>query len=63
MRISARNQFKGKIVGVQHGVTTSHVEIDIGGGVVIMASITKRSAEELQLEVGKDATAIIKAAT
>jgi len=28
MRISARNQFKGKIVGVQHGVTTSHVEIE-----------------------------------
>lgn len=61
MRMSARNQLKGKIVGVEHGVTTSHVEIDLGGGVIIMSSITKNSAEELKLEVGKEATAIIKA--
>jgi len=59
--MSARNQLKGKIVNVEHGVTTSHVEIDLCGGVIVMASITKRSAEELQLEVGKEATAIIKA--
>ncbi len=61
MRMSARNQLKGKIVNVEHGVTTSHVEIDLGGGVVVMASITKNSAEELQLAAGKEATAIIKA--
>lgn len=61
MRMSARNMLKGKIVGVEHGVTTSHVGIDIGGGVVVTASITKTSAEELQLAVGKEATAIIKA--
>lgn len=60
MRISARNQLKGRIVGLEHGVTTSHVRIDIGGAVVT-ASITKTSAEELQLTVGKEATAIIKA--
>jgi len=48
MRISARNQLKGKIVGVQHGVNTSHVEIDIGGGVVIMASITTLTSERLE---------------
>ena len=34
MRMSARNQLKGKIVGVEHGVTTSLVEIDLGGGVI-----------------------------
>lgn len=60
MRMSARNQLKGKIVGVEHGVTTSHVQIDIGG-TIITASITKTSADELQLKVGQDATAIIKA--
>lgn len=60
MRMSARNQLKGKIVGVEHGVTTSHVQIDVGG-TVITASITKTSANELQLAVGKEATAIIKA--
>lgn len=31
MKISARNQLKGKIVAIDHGVTTSHVKIDIGG--------------------------------
>lgn len=60
MRMSARNQLKGRIVGVEHGVTTSHVKIDVGG-TVLTASITRTSAEELQLAVGKEATAIIKA--
>lgn len=60
MKISARNQLKGKIVGIEHGVTTSHIKIDIGGSVVT-ASITKTSAEELKLTVGADAYAVIKA--
>lgn len=60
MKISARNQLKGKIVGVEHGVTTSQVHIDIGGA-VITASITKTSAEEMKLAAGQHAFAIIKA--
>ncbi len=60
MKMSARNQFKGRIVGVEHGVTTSHVQIDVGG-TIVTASITKTSADELQLKVGQEATAIIKA--
>ena len=35
MRLSARNQLKGKIVDVTKGATTSHIRIDIGGGVII----------------------------
>lgn len=61
MKISARNQIKGKIVSITHGVTTSHIKIDIGGGNVITSAITKTSAEELKLEVGKSAFAIVKA--
>jgi molybdopterin-binding protein len=60
MRISARNQLEGKIVGIEHGVTTTHVRIDIGSAIVT-ASITKTSAEELKLAVGQDAVAVIKA--
>jgi len=30
MKVSARNQIKGKIIGVQRGQTTGHVRIDIG---------------------------------
>lgn len=60
MRLSARNQIKGKIVEVTKGATTSHVRIDIGGAVVT-ASITNEAVDELKLAVGKDAYAIIKA--
>jgi molybdopterin-binding protein len=60
MRLSARNQLKGKIVAVDRGVTTTHVKIDVGEA-VITASITRTSAEELNLAVGKPAVAIIKA--
>lgn len=61
MKISARNQLKGKIVGIQKGQTTAHVRIDIGGGAVITSSITNEAVDELALKVGDDAVAIIKA--
>jgi molybdopterin-binding protein len=60
MKLSARNQLKGKIVEVKKGATTAHVRIDIGGQ-VITASITNESADELGLAAGKTAYAIIKA--
>ena len=60
MKISARNILKGKVVEVTKGATTAHVKIDIGGAVVT-ASITNQSVENLQLEVGKQAYAVIKA--
>jgi molybdopterin-binding protein len=61
MKLSARNQIKGKIVGVVKGQTTGHVRIDIGNGVVITASITNEAIDELALKVGEDAIAVIKA--
>ncbi len=60
MKLSARNQLKGKIVEVKKGATTSHVRIDIGGQIVT-ASITNELADELKLAAGKPAYAIIKA--
>jgi molybdopterin-binding protein len=39
VKISARNQFKGTILEVVKGATTSHVRIDIGGGAVVTASM------------------------
>jgi molybdopterin-binding protein len=61
MKISARNVFKGKIVEVTKGVTTAHVKIDIGGGIVVTSSITNASVDDLQLAAGKDAYAVVKA--
>ena len=60
MRLSARNQLKGKISEVKKGATTAHVLIDVGGQ-AITASITNEAVDDLKLEKGKTAYAIIKA--
>ena len=60
MKLSARNQLKGRIVTVTRGATTSHVRIDIGGAIVT-SSITNEAVDELKLTVGQDAYAVIKA--
>src|ERR1700744_6485159 len=61
MKISARNQLKGKILEVKKGATTSHVRLEIAPGQVITSSITKEAVDELGFKVGGTATAIIKA--
>ena len=61
MKISARNQLKGKVTAVKPGATTSHVDIDIGGGKVVMASITNEAVADLGIKVGDEVWAIIKA--
>ena len=61
MKLSARNRIKGRIVDVKIGATTSHVKIDIGGGQVITAAITNEAVTELDLSVGREAYAVIKA--
>lgn len=60
MKLSARNQLRGRIVSVTRGATTSHVRLDIGGATVT-ASITNEAVDELGLTAGQDAYAVIKA--
>jgi molybdopterin-binding protein len=61
MKLSARNQIKGRIVDVKKGQTTAHIRIDIGGGTVITSSITNEAVDDLALKVGDEAFAVIKA--
>ncbi len=61
MKLSARNQIKGKVVMVQKGQTTGHVRIDIGNGVIVTASITNEAIDDLSLAQGDEAIAVIKA--
>jgi molybdopterin-binding protein len=61
MRLSARNQIKGKIVDVKKGATTAHVRVEIAPGRIITSSITNEAVEELALKAGMDATVVIKA--
>jgi molybdopterin-binding protein len=61
MKLSARNQLKGKVVDVVKGATTSHVRIDIGAGVIVMSSITNEAVADLGLKTGDEVWAVIKA--
>ena len=61
MKLSARNQFKGKVVDIQEGAVNGIVKIDIGGGNVMSAIISMNAIKELGLAVGKEAYAVVKA--
>jgi molybdopterin-binding protein len=61
MKLSARNQLKGKILDVTKGATTSHVRVDLGHGVTVTAAITNEAVTDLALKKGEDAWAVIKA--
>ncbi|HEY5555625.1 TOBE domain-containing protein [Acetobacterium sp.] len=60
MALSARNQLKGKVVGIKEGAVNAIVTIDIGNGNVITADITIAAVKDLGLAVGKEATAVVK---
>ena len=61
MKLSARNVIKGKVLEVKRGQTTAHVKLDVGGGIVITSSITMEAVDDLKLNQGDAAYAVIKA--
>lgn len=61
MKLSARNVLKGKVVQVKPGAVNTEVVIELATGAQVVSIITKESAENLGLEVGKPAYAVIKA--
>lgn len=61
MKLSASNQFKGKVIELDEGPVTTRVLIEIAPKVVITSLITSASVRRLGLKKGKAAVAIIKA--
>ena len=61
MRLSARNQIKGKVVSVERGPIHSKVRIDIGGGNHLTSVISTEAVDDLKLAVGQACFAVIKA--
>ena len=59
--LSARNQFPGKILGIEKGAVNSIVRIRALGDNTISATISNNAVEELELKEGMDALAVIKA--
>ena len=58
--INARNQFKGKIKEIIEGPVVSEVDVDTPFGIVTSV-ITTRSVKELNLKVGSEVLALVKA--
>ncbi len=61
MKLSARNQIKGKILEVKKGATTSHVRVEVAPSIVVTASITNEAVDELGLKAGMAASVVVKA--
>ncbi|MEW6766449.1 MAG: TOBE domain-containing protein [Pseudomonadota bacterium] len=61
MRISARNQVKGKVVEIKKGATTAHVRVDIGNGQIVTSAITNEAVEDLGLKTGGAVLVVVKA--
>ena len=60
MKLSARNQFAGKVAKVEEGAVNGIVTIDVKG-TPVTATISMNAIKELGLAEGKEAYAIIKA--
>lgn len=61
MKISARNQFAGKIEAIQDGAVNAIVTLKLNDGTKISSTISRSAVADLALAPGKEATAIIKA--
>jgi molybdate transport system regulatory protein len=61
MKLSAQNQFPGKVESIRIGSIMAQVVIDIGGGHKISSLIGSSSAKRLKLKKGSAVIAVIKA--
>jgi molybdopterin-binding protein len=63
MKLSARNMLRGKVKKMDPGAVNTEVVIELAGGQEVVSIITKRSADDLGLKVGKEVVAVIKASS
>ena len=59
--LSARNRFRGRIREVRVEGLLAQVELDVTEPTRVVAVITREAAEQLGLEAGQAATALVKA--
>jgi molybdate transport system regulatory protein len=60
LRTSARNALRGVVTAVEGDGVTATVTLSLGQGLSLRSSITRRSLEDLGLEPGRTAIALIK---
>jgi molybdopterin-binding protein len=59
MKLSARNQIKGKVMEIRKGAVTAIIYVQIPGDVMIETSTTIAGIEELGLFEGKNVTLVV----
>ncbi len=60
MRLSARNQLKGKVTAIKEGAVEAQVTVDIGGQSIVSV-VTVDSVKNLGITAGSEVVAVIKA--
>jgi molybdate transport system regulatory protein len=60
LKISARNQLKGKVVSIEKDGITAKVKVEIKAPAVVTAVITKEAVEDLCIKVGDEVNAVVK---
>jgi molybdate transport system regulatory protein len=60
LKISARNQLKGKVLLVETDGITAKVKVQIHVPAVITSVITKEAVEDLGIKVGDEVSAVVK---
>ena len=60
MKLSARNQFEGKVEDIEIGVITAKVKVKVEAPVTVTSVITKEAVEDLKIKKGDKVKVIIK---
>ena len=61
LKISARNRLKGRVKAVEKNGVTAKIKVEITVPTVVTALISKEATEELNIKVGDEVEAVIKA--
>jgi molybdopterin-binding protein len=61
MGLSARNNLTGTVQSVNKGDVVAEVVVELGDGQEVTSTITRASAERLELEQGDEVAAVVKA--
>jgi len=61
LKISARNRLKGKVTAVEKDALTAKVRVEVKVPAVVTALITREAVEDLNIKVGDEVEAVVKA--